>query len=1064
MKRLGFYALTLAISFTSFNTQIFSQQTEQENTYILKEAIDSAKNTLDNENSNILDIVLKISDLSKAITNFNSDNLNTKWELVWSDEFAGDSINLSKWAFQEGTKADGGADDWGNQELQYYTKDNARVEDGHLIISAKREDMGGKSYTSARLWTEPTYSKKYGKIEARISLPEGQGLWPAFWMLPKSLEYGVWAASGEIDIMEARGRNIYEVDGTIHYGKQWPNNVYSGSSYRFPQSEDITGMHIYSIEWEPGEIRWYVDGNLYHTENNWYSKGNNEMFDYTFPAPFDQEFYILLNLAVGGTYDGNKVPDETVIMPAEMKVDYVRVYELKGEYPEHQPTQKDNYPSGSRQPVNGNFILDTNFNNIIQKPTSLSTNEWNHINIEGGNSTTQNIEGGVKVNISNQGTQPYSIQLIDHMPLAKGRSYKLTFDAKSNEQRKLLAQFGAGEQKGWVKYSESFEANLNTNFNTYSYFFTMNAQTDSLARLEFNMGLNTSPVYIKNVKVEEVEQPFDLDAPKQPLNNGNHIYNGSFSQGPNRTLFWDFKTNLSTFISNKHTKQAEINTISSGDILYQKGINLLSENTYKLIFKARASQPRNININFVSEDNNTIYGNKNFSITTNMATYEMLFDMKEATDIKSILQFLLDDTSGTLYLDDVVLIRTTDNNLDYSGIDLYPLKNGDFSLGFTNWTKYMEFGGLANTSIINDDKITKVDITSLGNDNWNVMLMNENLNFTQGVTYIVEFDMWADEARGIEVKLENASYIPSFAEEINLTTTKKKYTYEFRQPTNDILSLKFLLGNTNNAKTTAVYIDNVDISVKNAPLKRPIVLIPNEENNNLGDIINIKVLGSDEWINNISSIEVNNIPLSSNQYSLTKDTLIIQPNVFNLDGIYNITVKSNGYTDSKVKQIIKSSDGNIILNGDFTNGFDNWGFWNEQQDYSQRFIGNNKALIKINYNGGIHPEWNIPIGWSTQFFQENIELKANKTYNLSFDASSTVARPIAVELVDVGIEGNQLKFNINANTNTYTATLQPTNNINLKLNFLLGNIINETFETPSGEHSITLDNIKITEN
>ncbi|MCM8901468.1 family 16 glycosylhydrolase [Caldicoprobacter algeriensis] len=249
------------------------------------------------------------------------------WTLVWSDEFDGtgenlneNGVDLNKWDFQEGTGEQYGLIGWGNNEQQYYRKENVFVEDGKLIIEARKESFGGMNYTSGRLYTAKTFTKKYGRFEARIKLPAGQGFWPAFWLMPAKSVYGGWAASGEIDIMEARGRIPNEVWGTIHYGGSWPNNTNNGGKYVFPEGQDITDFHEYAIEWEPGEIRWYVDGELYLTLNNWYSQGENQAAKYSFPAPFDQEFYIILNLAIGGNFDGGRVPPDD-LFPARMEVD-----------------------------------------------------------------------------------------------------------------------------------------------------------------------------------------------------------------------------------------------------------------------------------------------------------------------------------------------------------------------------------------------------------------------------------------------------------------------------------------------------------------------------------------------------------------------------------------------------------------------------------------------------------------------------------------------------------------------------------------------------------------------
>lgn len=255
------------------------------------------------------------------------------WQLVWEDDFSHGYIDHNNWGFDLGDGSIVGIPGWGNNELQYYTdnSNNVFVRNNRLVIRAVREnrsdELGSGSYTSGRLVTRGLHSWTYGRFEARISLPVGQGLWPAFWMLPEpdgvhgGGQYGGWAASGEIDIMEARGSNPSQATGAIHYGGEWPANTYQSGSYTLP-SGSIENFHTYAIEWEPGEIRWYVDDHLYYTANEWYSE-NGE-----FPAPFDQPSHILLNLAVGGWFDGDP-PAHAPYFPAEMEVDYVRVYQTR---------------------------------------------------------------------------------------------------------------------------------------------------------------------------------------------------------------------------------------------------------------------------------------------------------------------------------------------------------------------------------------------------------------------------------------------------------------------------------------------------------------------------------------------------------------------------------------------------------------------------------------------------------------------------------------------------------------------------------------------------------------
>ena len=231
-------------------------------------------------------------------------------------------VDVSKWGFQIGDGSQYGIPGWGNNEAQYYREENAFVEGGYLNIQLKNEAFGGKGYTSARLWTNNIFSQTYGRFEASIKLPLGDGLWPAFWLLPDNYTYGTWAANGEIDIMEARGRLPNETSGAIHFGGQWPNNVYTSKNYFFPSEQTINEFHTYAIQWEENVIRWYVNDNLYYETSDWYSE-NGE-----YPAPFNTSFYIILNLAVGGSFDGGRLPNASIFNEdVLMQLEYVRVFQ-----------------------------------------------------------------------------------------------------------------------------------------------------------------------------------------------------------------------------------------------------------------------------------------------------------------------------------------------------------------------------------------------------------------------------------------------------------------------------------------------------------------------------------------------------------------------------------------------------------------------------------------------------------------------------------------------------------------------------------------------------------------
>lgn len=293
-------------------------------------------------------------------------NADGGWTLVWCDEFNGVAIDRAKWGFDEGngfTASDTKVwvPGWGNDELQYYTDrpENAYVKDGMLHILAAHELYKKCRYTSARLVTRGLFGKTYGRFEFRARLPAGAGLWPALWLLPVDDAYGGWAASGEIDVMEARGQEPSKVLGTIQFGSRWPGNDHSGAEWTFPDNSGINDFHVYALEWEPGVMRWYVDGSLYSTQRRWWSssKANaaheglkpiDKSKQNPWPAPFDKPFYIIMNLAVGGRFPG--APETSTLFPAEMVIDYVRVYDKIGGYGNTPPPENEDEPASATAP------------------------------------------------------------------------------------------------------------------------------------------------------------------------------------------------------------------------------------------------------------------------------------------------------------------------------------------------------------------------------------------------------------------------------------------------------------------------------------------------------------------------------------------------------------------------------------------------------------------------------------------------------------------------------------------------------------------------------------------
>ena len=247
----------------------------------------------------------------QTVTNFD--------ELVMQDEFDIDGPpNSDLWTYAIGTGVNG----WGNNELQYYTKrkENIKVENGVLLITAKKENLEGSSYTSARILTRGNFEQKYGRFEARIRLPYGQGLWPAFWLLGSNCNSANgtpesnWPDCGEIDIMEYRGQDPTIVLGSVH-GPGYSGGEAITKQYELENDRFDTNFHVFGIEWAPDHINYYVDDVLYNqitpddVTGNWV---------------FDQPFFIILNLAVGG--DFVNAPNNETVFPQTMLVDYVRVY------------------------------------------------------------------------------------------------------------------------------------------------------------------------------------------------------------------------------------------------------------------------------------------------------------------------------------------------------------------------------------------------------------------------------------------------------------------------------------------------------------------------------------------------------------------------------------------------------------------------------------------------------------------------------------------------------------------------------------------------------------------
>ncbi len=250
-------------------------------------------------------------------TGYNVPTNYPGYALSWRDEFDGPDLDNAAWSAESGDGCPGLCG-WGNNELEYYMPppNNLYFQDGKMIIEAKQETYGGKNYTSSRIKTQGKKSFKYGRVDIRAILPKGKGIWPAFWMLPQNNVFGRWPRSGEIDILELIGSEPAKAHATVHFGPG-PGSINISKSYSLTGATFNDQFHVFSMEWEQDQMKFYIDDILYSTVVKADLGGNN--------YPFNEEFYFLVNLAVGGNWPGP--PDATTVFPQFLIVDFIRIYQ-----------------------------------------------------------------------------------------------------------------------------------------------------------------------------------------------------------------------------------------------------------------------------------------------------------------------------------------------------------------------------------------------------------------------------------------------------------------------------------------------------------------------------------------------------------------------------------------------------------------------------------------------------------------------------------------------------------------------------------------------------------------
>ncbi|SHL75317.1 Carbohydrate binding domain-containing protein [Anaerocolumna jejuensis DSM 15929] len=737
------------------------------------------------------------------------------YSLVWSDDFSGNTLDASKWNYELHEPG------WVNNELQSYTdsSDNVYVKDGNLVIQPIKTEnavTGNTTYTSGRINTRNKADFKYGKIEVKAKLPKGQGIWPAIWMMPAREElYGGWPKCGELDIMELLGNDPAKVYQTLHYSKTG-SDVQSQGTKILSSGDFSDAYHVFSMEWEPEKISFYVDGKLTKTETKWYTSTDG-VGTITYPAPFDQEFYMILNVAVGGNWPGNPNAD-TDFSKAKMLVDYVKVYQ-KPSYDEN-VVLKEAAVTLREPDADGNYIINSDFSNAEAMD---DTDSWFLKTQSGGDAAASIAEHVMTVSLKSEGTVDYAVQAMQAgIPLSKGGKYQLTFEAKADADRAMLLRLD-GPDLNYTKYVEDQTVYLTINYQTYTYDFTMNADTDENSRLEFNLGAQksgnpTAAVQLKHVRLVKTGQ-LDVAKPvKTSLPNGNYVYNGTFDQGANRLEYWKIsanKVNASITVTNTdYVRKLKVQVPAAseklsasekqGDVIVeQNGLALKAGESYVLTFDARAGKAKEIQ---------AAVAGKPFTAKLSAQTKHFKFKFSASSGLKAntaALKFLL-GKEGTVYIDNVRIEKVT-----LSGKEM--VQNGSFMEGLKDWSPYVDSSAAAVYTAENG-RIT-FNITNPGSQNWHIQLKQSGLFFDKGKTYQVKAVFKSGADRKVELALMgNASknYAYYGGESIVLTAEKEyNYTGTFTMNGDSDTSgdLVFSFGKTGGTETPAGTVELTGVSV-----------------------------------------------------------------------------------------------------------------------------------------------------------------------------------------------------------------------------------------------------------
>ena len=672
-----------------------------------------------------------------------------------------------------------------------------------------------KSYTSGRISTQNLKTFTYGRFEVRAKVPNGQGYLPAFWLMANDENvYGQWPRCGEIDCMEVMGQDTNKLYGTIHYGNP---HAESQGTYTIKDGEKSFSddFHTFTCDWEPGKITWYVDGKKYHEESNWHSttEGQGTL---TYPAPFDQPFYIILNLAVGGSWVGN--PNETTNFKNNpFVVDYVRVYQ-KDSYDENVTRPEVKFEPTNEPDESGNYIKNSTF---AEAEDLTDDTNWKFITALDGAATAEIKDNSMVIKTENAGTVDYSVQLVQaNVPFEKGATYEVSFDAKASGNRKMNVDVKAPD-RGYQSYMKTLVPELTTEMKHFSTQFVMKADSDVNGRLEFNMGnAGSGDIVLKNVVVRKTAEP-DPNAKEEKtiLANGSCIYNGSFQEGKNHLGYWDITpegadikvTGLSD--GRRLVTEGKSVTISQSDLAFKEGT------AYALSFDAYAQNGATVVA--------TVGGNT-YKVNVEAGNEKKDYVVKIPATAKFTDKTVSLKIEGAISLDNVKMVEDA------------KIKNGSFNDSLSGYEVYVDSAAKATVVVdsLKENNALDVTVDDTGADDWRIQIKQNNVLLEKGKKYKLSYEAKSTIDRKIRVVMQGGAALgwPVYSEHsddqdandgiVTLTSEYQKFTEEFimTEETDAKAFLSICLGNVDGQITDQhrIVIDNISlVEVENPTPENP---------------------------------------------------------------------------------------------------------------------------------------------------------------------------------------------------------------------------------------------------